>query len=568
MSLSWLMHKLRGEERGHTNRPVGVELEHQRKRASSHSNAVDEYPATLVRSDARKRSVDIAKVHDVRTLRPQSHSPAIDVRNTNAAVNANTMHSRGASRSKSFISGSPGCSSVSGLATGRMYVALYDYDARTDQDLSFRRCEHLEVLEASSNDWWLAKSHVTGLQGFIPANYVAQLKSIEAEEWYFGSIRRAEAERRLMFHENDHGSFLIRDSESRKNEFSLSVRDGDKVRHYRVRPRDHGGFFITRRDPFSSLHDLVDFYRKDAAGLCTRLNRPCARLDKPDTVGLSYNTWDTWEIPRDQIIMKRFLGSGHFGEVYEGRWNKTVPVAVKTLRAGKMHADEFLAEAQFLKKLRHAKLLQLYGVCTRDEPVFIITELMQNGALLDYLRGLGRGMVLEDQVYIGAQVAAGMEYLEAENYIHRDLAARNVLVGKNHIVKVADFGLSRLVKAKEYQAQEGAKFPIKWTAPEALNYNKFTTKSDVWSFGVLMMEIMTFGAVPYPGMTNAEVADQIEKGYRMPQPPTCPKNMYNIMLETWAKDPNKRPTFSTLRWKLEDYFTLDDSDYRDADQVP
>lgn len=488
-----------------------------------------------------------------------THTPGSDVPPTNAKEKL---------ESKSMLSGSPGCSSVSGCATGMMYVALYDYDARTEDDLSFRKSEHLQVEEVPHLDWWLAKSHVTGQKGYIPASYVAKLQSIEAEEWYFGSIRRGECERRLLAHENDHGAFLIRDSETRKNEFSLSVRDGENVRHYRIRPKDKGGFFISRNTPFDSLHHLVSHYCKESSGLCTTLNKPCVKHDKPDTVGLSYNTRDAWEIPRWQIKLIRKIGAGYYGEVHEGTWNKTTPVAVKTFRQGRMQVSEFLAEAQVLKKIRHPKLLQLFAVCTLEEPFYIITELMKNGSLLDHLRSRGKDIGLKDQVYIAAQIASGMEYLENAEFIHRDLSARNVLVAENNIVKVADFGLSRLLKNEdEYLAHEGAKFPIKWTSPEALNFNIFSSKSDVWSFGILLMEIITYGAVPYPGMSNHEVVEQVENGYRMPQPRNCPNQMYHIMLKTWAKDPMKRPTFKTLRWKFDDYFTSDDSEYKELELV-
>ncbi len=164
-----------------------------------------------------------------------------------------------------------------------------------------------------------------------------------------------------------------------------------------------------------------------------------------------------------------------------------------------MDPRDFLAEAQIMKKLSHPKLIKLYAVCTLEEPIYIITELMKHGSLLDFLQGKGKGLALPPLIDMAAQIASGMAYLESQNYIHRDLAARNVLVGENNIVKIADFGLARLIREEEYQARVGARFPIKWTAPEAASYSKFSVKSDVWSFGILLTELVTYGRIPYPG---------------------------------------------------------------------
>jgi len=382
--------------------------------------------------------------------------------------------------------------------------------------------------------------------------------------WYFGKNKRLEAEKRLLMPQNEHGTFLIRDSESRKNDYSLSVRDGDTVKHYRIRQLDEGGFFIARRTTFRTLQELVEHYSRDADGLCVNLRKPCVQIDKPLTADLSHTTRDQWEIDRNSLKFNRKLGHGQFGEVWEGVWNSTTPVAIKTLKPGSMDPKDFLTEAQIMKKLRHPKLIQLYAVCTAEEPIYIITELMKHGSLLEYLQGKGRTLKLPQLIDVGAQIAAGMAYLESQNYIHRDLAARNVLVGDNNVVKIADFGLARLIKEDEYEARVGARFPIKWTAPEAANYSRFSIKSDVWSFGIMLTELITYGRIPYPGMTNAEVLHQVEHGYRMQSPQGCPPLLYDIMLECWHKDPMKRPTFETLQWKLEDFFTMSDSEYKEA----
>ena len=383
--------------------------------------------------------------------------------------------------------------------------------------------------------------------------------------WFFGAIKRAESEK-LLRAAGDKGTFLVRESESKPGDYSLSIQDGDNVKHYRIRKLDEGGFFITRRAVFNTLKDLVQYYQNESDGLCVNLRQPCRPLERPQ-IDLSHKTKDMWEISRDSITLIRKLGAGQFGEVYQGLWNNSTPVAVKTLKAGTMQPAAFLAEAQIMKKLRHPKLIQLYAVCTQGEPVYIITELMSKGSLLDYLQGEGRSLKLPQLIDMAAQVAAGMAYLELHNYIHRDLAARNILVADNNICKVADFGLARLIVSDDYNATEGAKFPIKWTAPEAALFNRFSIKSDVWSFGILITELVTYGRIPYPGMSNAEVLQNLDKGYRMPCPVTTPESLYQIMLDCWKRNPADRPTFEALQWRLEDFFVLDAGQYQHAADV-
>jgi len=448
-----------------------------------------------------------------------------------------------------------------------LFQALYDYDARTEDDLSFKKGQKLKILNNSDGDWWQAELWGSSQRGYIPSNYVAECQSIEAEEWFHGKIPRSKAER-IILSAITPGAFLIRESESKPGDYSLSVRDGENVKHYRIRTLDEGGYYIARRVTFKDLNEMVAHYMEGSDGLCTKLGSPAKHLDMPETQGLAHNTKDQWEIPRDSIKLRKKLGAGQFGDVWEGIWNGTTQVAVKTLKPGTMEVEDFLGEATIMKKMRHPKLIQLYAVCTDGEPIYIVTELMSHGSLLDYLHDKGRALKLPQLVDMAAQVAAGMAYLEAQNYIHRDLAARNVLVGENNICKVADFGLARVIEREnEYTAREGAKFPIKWTAPEAAMLNRFSIKSDVWSFGILLTEVITYGRIPYPGMNNAEVLQQIDKGYRMPPPNGCPELLYQLMLDCWKFNPEDRPTFETLQWRLEDFFVSSEANYNEADNV-
>ena len=256
---------------------------------------------------------------------------------------------------------------------------------------------------------------------------------------------------------NGYGSFLIRSSETTVGDFSLSVRDTERVRHYRIERLEDGSFFITRRITFKSIPELVSYYKVQTDGLCTTLQNPCLLSEKPLTRGLSRAMNKNWEIDRHTLRLTKQLGAGQFGEVWMGEWNGKVPVAIKAFKEGIMPVQEFLKEVKLMISFRHPNLIQLYAVCTKEEPIYIVTELMKHGSLLDYLHGDGHILKIPQLVDMSAQVASGMAYLEQQYFVHRDLAARNILVGENLICKVADFGLARVISEDAHEANTGAK---------------------------------------------------------------------------------------------------------------
>ncbi|XP_077943911.1 tyrosine-protein kinase ABL1 isoform X2 [Gasterosteus aculeatus] len=460
-----------------------------------------------------------------------------------------------------------------------LFVALYDFVASGDNTLSITKGEKLRVLGYNHNGEWCEAQTKNG-QGWVPSNYITPVNSLEKHSWYHGPVSRNAAE--YLLSSGINGSFLVRESESSPGQRSISLRYEGRVYHYRINTASDGKLYVSSESRFNTLAELVHHHSTVSDGLITTLHYPAPKRNKPTIYGVSPN-YDKWEMERTDITMKHKLGGGQYGEVYEGVWKKyNLTVAVKTLKEDTMEVEEFLKEAAVMKEIKHPNLVQLLGVCTREPPFYIITEFMTHGNLLDYLRECNReevnAVVL---LYMATQISSAMEYLEKKNFIHRDLAARNCLVGENHLVKVADFGLSRLMTGDTYTAHAGAKFPIKWTAPESLAYNKFSIKSDVWAFGVLLWEIATYGMSPYPGIDLSQVYELLEKDYRMDRPEGCPEKVYELMrdcewqrrsnpqtgaprhlenpdlfvsLSGWRWNPSERPSFAETHQAFETMF--------------
>lgn len=192
---------------------------------------------------------------------------------------------------------------------------------------------------------------------------------------------------------------------------------------------------------------------------------------------------------------------------------------------------DFLTEASIMGQFDHPNVIYLQGVVTRSNPVMIITEYMENGSLDTFLRANDGKFQTLQLIGMLRGIAAGMAYLSDMNYVHRDLAARNVLVNTALVCKIADFGLSREIEnASDAYTTRGGKIPVRWTAPEAIAFRKFTSASDVWSYGVVLWEVMSYGERPYWNWSNQDVIKSIEKGYRLPAPMDCPEALYQLML--------------------------------------
>ncbi|XP_077156032.1 tyrosine-protein kinase SYK isoform X1 [Ranitomeya variabilis] len=269
----------------------------------------------------------------------------------------------------------------------------------------------------------------------------------------------------------------------------------------------------------------------------------------------------TVKIKREQLSLDEGeLGSGNFGTVKKGNLKMTKSerkVAVKILKNegnDPSIQQELLEEAKVMQQLDNPYIVRMIGIC-EAEFWMLVMELAELGPLNKFLTK-NRDLSEKNLTELVHQVSMGMKYLEEKNFVHRDLAARNVLLVTQHYAKISDFGLSKAIGSNEnyYKAKSCGKWPVKWYAPECINYYKFSSKSDVWSFGVLMWEAYSFGQKPYKGMKGGEVSQMIETGKRMESPPRCPPEMYDLMKLCWTYKVEDRPTFVSVELKLRNYY--------------
>ncbi|XP_035770359.1 tyrosine-protein kinase Tec isoform X1 [Neolamprologus brichardi] len=438
-------------------------------------------------------------------------------------------------------------------------VAMYDFPGMEPHDLSLVKGEEYVIVDKCDVNWYRARNKYNlfvffhSEEGYIPSNYVTEKKSGNLVQyvWYNKNVNRNKAEE-LLRKEDKEGAFIIRNS-STPGTYTVSLYTkssgdgGAAIKHYHIKETQTlpKHFYLAEKHLFSSIPDLIEYHKHNAAGLVARLRYPVGKQDKsaPSTAGFSY---EKWEIDPNELTFMKELGCGQFGVVRLGKWRAQHKVAIKALKEGAMYEEDFIEEAKVMMKLSHPKLVQLYGVCSQQRPIYIVTEFMEQGCLLNYLRqrrgSFNQGCLLS----ICLDVCEGMAHLEANGFIHRDLAARNCLVNDSLVVKVSDFGMTRYVLDDQYTSSSGAKFPVKWSPPEVFNFCRYSSKSDVWSYGVLMWEVFTEGRMPFEQSHNHEVVTLVTQGHRLYRPKMAKPAIYDTMQMCWYERPEDRPSFANL----------------------
>ncbi|KAM9461372.1 megakaryocyte-associated tyrosine-protein kinase isoform 1-T1 [Clarias gariepinus] len=432
---------------------------------------------------------------------------------------------------------------------GTHCVAKSDNTKPKPNEIFYRKGDILTILDLEllmGKDIYRAKHNRTGEEGVIFASNMREREALRVDPslslmpWFHGKISGPDAVGKLRPMED--GLFLVRESIRHPGDYVLCVSYKQEVLHYHVIYQE-SKLTIDKTQYFYNLIDMVEFYSKNKGIIATTLQKP---KEKEGTKSAALQLSKTgWLLDLSKLTLGENIGCGEFGDVFQGEYMGR-KVAVKNIKSD-VTAQAFLDETSVMTKLQHKNLVQLLGVILHNG-LYIITEFMAKGNLVNYVRSRGRSAIKTVELLKYAlDVCEGMEYLESKKLVHRDLAARNILISEDSVAKISDFGLAMA----DCQNIDIAKLPVKWTAPEALNNKKFSTRSDVWSYGVLLWETFSFGRQPYPKMTLKEVKEKVEEGYRMEPPEDCPSDIYAIMRICWEKDPKMRPSFHKLKERLQ-----------------
>ncbi|XP_036876450.2 cytoplasmic tyrosine-protein kinase BMX isoform X2 [Manis javanica] len=455
-------------------------------------------------------------------------------------------------------------------------TTLAQYDSDSKKNYGFQPNVNMQYIpRGDCPDWWQVRKlkssedpagsnqkdvrifiHVVSsfLWGFPTLSSSEEEENLADYDWFAGNISRSQSEQ-LLRQKGKEGAYMVRNS-SQAGMYTVSLFSkvmNDKkgtVKHYHVHTNPENKLYLAENYCFDSIPMLIHYHQHNSAGMITRLRHPVStKANKvPDSVSLGSGIW---ELKREEISLLKELGSGQFGVVHLGKWKGQYDVAVKMIREGSMSEDEFFQEAQTMMKLSHPKLVKFYGVCSERYPICIVTEYITNGCLLNYLKSHGKGLEPSQLLEMCYDVCEGMAFLERHQFIHRDLAARNCLVDSDLSVKVSDFGMTRYVLDDQYVSSVGTKFPVKWSAPEVFHYFKYSSKSDVWAFGILMWEVFSLGKQPYDLYDNSQVVVKVSQGHRLYRPQLASDTIYQIMYSCWHELPEKRPTFQQLLSSIE-----------------
>ncbi|KAK2835283.1 hypothetical protein Q5P01_015767 [Channa striata] len=428
----------------------------------------------------------------------------------------------------------------------------------------------------------------------------------EKMPWYHGKISRQEGERRLYSGAQPDGKFLVRDREE-SGTFALSMIYGKTVYHYQILQDKSGKYSMPEGTKFDTIWQLVEYLKMKPDGLVIALGEACvngkavekapslpatrrtgankytpppqgvagaakpagAAAEEREPLPMDTNVFNPYHNPSDlkkfnikrsQLLMDEVeLGSGNFGCVKKGvlkTESGQIDVAVKVLKNDneKLVKEEMMREAEIMYQLDNPYIVRMLGLCSA-ESLMLVMEMASAGPLNKYLSTKKDSITTENIVNLMHQVSVGMKYLEEKNFVHRDLAARNVLLVNQQYAKISDFGLSKALGADDnyYKARTAGKWPLKWYAPECINFHKFSSKSDVWSFGITMWEAFSYGGKPYKKMKGPDVMRFIEAGSRMECPAACPERMYTLMKECWTYKHEDRPDFKKVEESMRSY---------------
>ncbi|OXB80357.1 UNVERIFIED_CONTAM: hypothetical protein H355_012790 [Colinus virginianus] len=378
----------------------------------------------------------------------------------------------------------------------KMAVAQCNYQPPGNSAIRLVKSNKYHVLQEEDFAWWKVRD-LEGNEGFVPSTYLRKLFLNDDEPRENSSVNELTSaeEQSMAQHESKKGT----------------------VKHYYVQRNLENKYYLVENHCFESIPKLIHYHQHNSAGI--------------------------WELKQEEIVLLRELGSGQFGTVHLGKWKGQYDVAVKMIKEGVMSEDEFIEEAETIMKLNHPKLVRLYGVCSKLHPIYLVMEYMPNGSLLSYLQSHGKELQPLQLLEICYDVCDAMAFLESCQLVHRDLGARNCLVDSNLTVKLSDFGMTRHVLDDLYVSSLGTKFPVKWSAPEVFLYTKFSSKSDVWAFGILMWEVFTLGKQPYELYDNMQVIEKVSQGYRLYRPQLVSDITYQIMYNCWHE------TFELSSWR-------------------